>query len=387
VGEWLQLFRHADLGWRIPVLSPEGWFGAVATPELEAHSPWARWLLSALVLGVVGGAVAAGWRRRDRRVLLVAALSVPILVGYAWLQLHGALRSTNASYDAYKLFSVFYPGLLAALAFGTTLWRQRAGAGVRWVVGAVAVFVLALDVHGARALSRQMRKLPLVVDRALVSVASLERRPEIDSLNILLPDVWSQLWANAFLLRKPQYFRAQPYEGRRATALEGRFDLIGGIIAVRLPAAGETAVDSNPPGLQAPYAVVDTRHRHFLRATFGAGWHEEERLRQPPAAWRWSRGDAALRVENPHPYPLWTGFLVDASSLVERDLQLWANGRRLGVERIGPRRQVVAAAPFELRPGVTDLELRSSVPPTSPGGGERRLLGISVFRVVLEVQP
>jgi hypothetical protein len=57
------------------------------------------------------------------------------------------------------------------------------------------------------------------------------------------------------------------------------------------------------------------------------------------------------------------------------------------VERIGPRRQVVAAAPFELRPGVTDLELRSSVPPTSPGGGERRLLGISVFRVVLEVQP
>ena len=296
------------------------------------------------------------------------------------------MSGTHASYDAYKLFSVFYPGLLAALAFGTTLLHRRSGAGVRWVVGVVALLVLALDVHGARALSLQMRRLPLVVDRALVSVASLERRPEIDSLNILLPDVWSQLWANAFLLRKPHYFPAQPYEGRRGTALEGRFDLIGGIIAVRLPASGDTAVDSNPPGLQAPYAVVDTRHRYFLRAMFGAGWHEEERLRHPPAAWRWSRGDAVLRVENPHPYPLWTTLLVDARSLVERDLQFWANGRRLGAERIGQRRQVVAAAPFELEPGVTELELRSSTLPTSPGGGERRSLGIAVFGVVLEVQ-
>ena len=90
LGERLQLFRRAEFGWRIPVLSPEGWFGAVATPELEAHSPWVRWLLSALVLGVLAGAVAAGWRRRDRRVLLLTALSLPVLGGYAWLQLRGA---------------------------------------------------------------------------------------------------------------------------------------------------------------------------------------------------------------------------------------------------------------------------------------------------------
>jgi len=40
---------------------------------------------------------------------------VPVLAGYALLEARGAALDTNASYDAYKLFLVFYPCLLPGI--------------------------------------------------------------------------------------------------------------------------------------------------------------------------------------------------------------------------------------------------------------------------------
>jgi len=59
--ERFRLFQTYDFGWRIPVLTPEGWLGLVSGPELQ---PWRvlglRWALAAVVMG--DGRVGAGAR-------------------------------------------------------------------------------------------------------------------------------------------------------------------------------------------------------------------------------------------------------------------------------------------------------------------------------------
>ena len=42
---------------------------------------------------------------------------------------------------------------------------------------------------------------------------------------------------------------------------------------------------------------------------------------------------------------------------------------------------------FVLPPGVTRLQLRSSVPPSAAGGSDPRLLGFAAYAITLEVRP
>ena len=74
------------------------------------------------------------FRREGRRQVtgfLVICLLVPALAGYGYLILRGYMLDNNASYDAYKLLSVFYPGILAAACYWVTLeqpgWARVGG--------------------------------------------------------------------------------------------------------------------------------------------------------------------------------------------------------------------------------------------------------------------
>ena len=120
--ERFQLFGQFDFGWKIPALSPEGWLGLVA-PSLDGFSPWLRWVLSFLLVGVLILAFVRDGKRRPAGVVIACCFTAPIIVGYCFLLVRGSLRGTNASYDAYKLFSVFYPSLLAGFCYWLTLLR------------------------------------------------------------------------------------------------------------------------------------------------------------------------------------------------------------------------------------------------------------------------
>ncbi len=396
--ERFRLFQTYDFGWHISALTPEGWLGFVQ--GMGDLAPWtsaARWVMAAAAVGLTA---LAGWRsvrRRRRSALLAVAVSVPILLGYFFLEARGARLGTNASYDAYKLFCVFYPVTLPAFAYWLTL--VDVGPAARFVVG-LFVLVLAGGIGAAdRQLVRAMSQPALIVDRDLIGVQRLEARPEVHSLNLRLPVMWDRLWANALLLKRPQYFETHTYEGRLNTPLRGEWDLIGGLIAVHLP--DDASILLNPR-----YTALRVDSRYYLRAELGAGWYASERQPRSTVVWRWTGDDARIVLVNPHPYPLKVQLSVDATSLVPRHLQIWQGTFLLGTVAIGGARPPGAlvrpqgpasalgdrAPPpafpsLTVPPGRSEWSIRPDTPAARPAPGDDRRLAFSVFGVRLDVQP
>src|SRR5207302_618821 len=123
LAERFRLFRTYDFGWNIPALTPEGWIGIVTGPGLAGLPAAWRVVAAAAVAAAIGTAFCELRGRNPRLAALAACLAVPALLGYAFLLARGALFRTHASYDAYKLFSVFYPVLLPA--FCIWIWMRR----------------------------------------------------------------------------------------------------------------------------------------------------------------------------------------------------------------------------------------------------------------------
>ncbi len=370
------LFRQYDFGWRVPVLTPEGWLGVVGDDQLNALPNGVRIALAAAVAAGLIVAFAAGARRRPRAVYAAVCLLVPALVGYAYLNLRGHWLGTQASYDAYKILAVFYPGLLPAAVFWAE-WGWSRGRFVRAVVLVAMGAVLVGNLRVARLSAARLEFPPFGVTRELIELRALETQPEIGSVNVLMSDGWSRLWANAQLLRIPQYFDTHTYEGRLNTALRGRWDLIGGVIEIVLPDGG-----SRPAGSR--FTLVDTRSDYFVRVRFGSGWHEVELPFSSPAHWRWTKGEGELRVENPHGRPLATHLRLTARALETSDVELWVNGQPRATVRIGPEVDTVGIPSVTLPPGETRLELRSGS--GTAAVGDARTLGVAFYRIAFDVQ-
>jgi len=379
LAERFTLLQAYDFGWRIPALTAEGWLGMVGGVDLSAWNFFGlRWVLAAGVVGVLGWAFLRAVQERRRAVWLVAAVALPVLAGYIFLQARGARLGTNASYDAYKLFAVFYPLLLPAFCWWVTLRRSRRLHEWFFVVGVAAV-VVAFNLVACGLFIWKMSRPPLMVDGELRQLPRIEAMADIKSVNLLIPDMWSRLWANALLLRKAQYFETHTYEARRNTALRGDWDLEGGLVKVALP--GDARREVTPR-----YALVDTRHPAFVRAAPADGWFPEEFVPGTGERWAWTQGDATLRFDNPHDYPLAITATLDGWSAVERTVSL---GRAGGEERpvvvVREARGKVRFPVLGVPPGPSVLVLRSPQPPTQVPGETRRL-GVGVFSFTIMPQ-
>lgn len=378
------LFRTYDFGWKVPAFTPEGWLGIVSGPLL---APWSwggiRWVLTAGVIALLGWSGARAVRDRRIRGWVAISLFVPVLVGYTYLEWRGHQLATNASYDAYKLFAVFYPGILPAVCWWVTLRRSRRLGDWLFVV-VVASVVLLGNLVGTGMIFWRVCSAPLRVDGELRQLRKIEARPEVHSINMMIPDMWSRLWANAFLLRKPQYFLTDTYEGRWATPLRGEWDLQGGLVTIR--PAGDGFVQVTPH-----YSLADTRAPGFVRAVPADGWNQEEFSPRDGERWRWTRGDATLRVENPGSHPSVITCTFDGWTPVERDLILSAETRNGKSDtppvRLGSTRTRVIFAPLTIPPGGATLRLHSPQPATTAGPGDGRTLGECVFGLELATGP
>jgi len=377
--ERFQLLRTYDFGWKIPALGPEGWLGLVSGPELE---PWR----SAGLNGVLAGFVILlwiwmGWRAWEQRRVkawTALAMTVPVLSGYFFLEWRGVIFGTNASYDAYKLFSVFYPVMLPAF-FGWVALRWSGKSLDKCIVAAVMVLAITGNAIGTGRVFSRLCMAPLIVDGELRQLRKLETRSDVASLNLLLPDMWSRLWANALLLKKPQYFETHTYEGRLNTPLRGAWDLNGGLISLRLPDGGSESLGSH-------LSIVNTSHPYFLRVRLGEGWYEMEQLPRSPVRWNWTRGDATLRVENSNERPRRVVAYFNARCQEPRELQLWLNGRLMRSLQLTENLHVVRVPEITLPAGVSVLELRLS--PTHSGTvlADGRPLGLALYGLEIEVK-
>jgi hypothetical protein len=196
-----------------------------------------------------------------------------------------------------------------------------------------------------------------------------------------MPDFWPRLWANALVLRKPQYFPGHTYEGRINTELKGEWDFNGGMLQVRVP--GEDCIT-----LGRRYSLVRTNSRFWLRASLGEGWYGTETLRgRQTILWNWTKGDATLELFNHTDRPLKVVLRFEARSLVNRDMQVWVGDTKLRSVQIGTEIRPVRVPPILIPPGRVVLSLRSSLPPVRAGEHDERLLGFAAYSMIVEVRP
>jgi hypothetical protein len=371
--ERFALLRAYDFGWPVPGLTAEGWLGMVQGGDLSAWNFLGlRWVLTLAEVGLVAWAFLRAAQQRHRSVWLVVALALPILIGYLWLEARAARLGTNASYDAYKLFAVFYPILLPIFCWWVTLRRSRKLHEWLFVLGVAAV-VVGFNLVGCGMFIWKMSRPPLLVDGELRQLRKIEAMADVKSVNMLVPDMWSRLWANAFLLRKEQYFLTHTYEGRLNTALRGEWDLEGGVFSVQLPGDARREITRR-------FALVDTRHPAFVRMSLGEGWHPEEFDPRSGERWRWTKGQAAIHVENPHRYPLRASCGIDGWSATPRPLALIPPGAAAAPPRnVSTQRDTIEFPTVTFPPGRSTLLLASPVAPTVVSG-DPRPLGVSVFR-------
>jgi len=193
--------------------------------------------------------------------------------------------------------------------------------------------------------------------------------------------MWSRLWANAFLLRKEQYFPTHTYEGRRDTPLRGQWDLEGGLISVLLP--GEARRQITPR-----FALVDTRSPLHLRASPGDGWHPMEVLPHTAERWQWTTGDATLVIDNPQGRPLTIRATLDGRALGEREIALMPAGGEAGPAAratLGAERTRVVLPAITVPAGRSTFILHSPQPAGRGWVNDARQLGVCVFGIELEV--
>ncbi|MDB6093831.1 MAG: hypothetical protein JWM32_1393 [Verrucomicrobia bacterium] len=378
--ERFELFGQYDFGWHIPVMSPEGWLGAVNGPALGPVALWLRLLLSCLLFFLLVMAFTRDVNYRRRAVFRAVTMMLPVLVGYSYLELRGALLGTNASYDAYKLMAVFFPGQLCGYCYWTTLSRSRQSAQ-RWAarIGIAGMTLFNLSV--AYRFSEKLENPPLIVDVDMVKIQKIEAMPEVTSINISVNDFWTRLWANAFLLKKPQYFRTHTYEGRLNTALKGDWELTDGVVTISAPAeAGSLRIGRS-------FSLLNTHSPYFLRLKLDEGWYQLERIPRVFQRWRWSKGDATLLVENPQAGPREVTLRLLMRTLEKREIQVWRDKTLWGTVTVGETLGERTIPGILLPPGESTLELRSSILPTEGNARDARKLGFAVYAIELEVQP
>lgn len=376
LAERFRLMEQYNFGWPVPLLSPEGWLGLVRDTGLQAWPFAVRCTLSVLVIGGWLAGVFLTWRQRADRGLAALALTLPVIAGWGLLVWEARLRA-NASYDAYKLLAVFHPGLVAGLTCWLALPARAAG---RRIALGLVLLVLAANGRVAWQFARQMAEPPLRVDRRLLDLRRLETMPRLNSFNIRIEDFWSRLWANAFLLRKPQYFVTHSYEGRLDTPLLGEWDLSDSLLR------SHTVRKEDQVAINDQFHAVRAGAPGRVELAFGPGWYAPEG--SGPNRWRWSSGPAGILVSNSSPASQAVTITLRVRPLGRTRLHLELDGVRLDAPRpLDDTIQLVEYHGIILPPGTSTLMLRPDDPPGHAGAGDPRPLAIALYGLTMRTVP
>jgi hypothetical protein len=284
----------------------------------------------------------------------------------------------NASYDAFKIISVFFPGLLAAVC----CWMAAAQSSRRSVhvaACALAVALLIANLAVAAQFRRQMSVPPLRVDRYLAEVGKLENDPKVHSLNLRIDDFWSRLWANYFLLRKPQYFPTHTYEGRKNTVLRGEWDLRDDLFRTRPADAGDYIA------LNTSFYSVRAGKESGLQAEFAEGWFAWER--SGSQRWRWSESTARIRLINPTGQPMRVELRLSIRAAAPRVLRLRCADLVAEPQPMDGSKQEIAVGPLTLPPGESVLLLETDKTAVQTNGSDPRPIAVALYGFELRPVP
>jgi hypothetical protein len=188
---------------------------------------------------------------------------------------------------------------------------------------------------------------------------------------MVVEDYWSRLWANAFLLRKPQYFVTHSYEGRLNTALKGEWDLSDSLLHL-VPLRSEDYRLFN-----ARFHLVRAAAPGLLQAVFVDGWHAEEK--SGTDRWRWSDGHARILLTNPTGQPVRVTLRLRVRAYSGRELAVRLEQHVVATKKLDGTTEEVVAEDLLLQPGRTVLTLTSDAPPARAGGTDVRPLDVALY--------
>ena len=374
--ERFQLFAEYDYGWRVPLLAWDGWLGLVSDVYLEPlGSSWQPLLMLGLGAGWLGWLWRA-WQQERLRAVAAAALVLPVVLGWtilAW----ASLTRTNASYDAFKLISVFYPGLLAGLGAGLVLSQKNLkSAALRGVM----IIAIGFNLIRANEYRQVMARPPLRVNKHIVELGKLEARAEVGSINLKISHYWARLWADAFLLRTPHYFAESTYEGRNVTPLRGEWDLKYSLLQI-FPSS-----EADYHELGRNFQLVRPLAISALRAEFGLGWYAFENF--VTDQWRWTRGPGQIILTNTQAVPVRARMRLMVQGLHGEDaLEVSCDAQLLQAARISSEASWMEPVYLTLPPGASILTLSPSKNNRQQAGVDPRKLGIGLHRLELHLLP
>ncbi len=368
------LFNKTPFGWKIAPFRPDGWYGAFGDAYLRPGPAWslALGIVCLLALGV------AAWHLvrtgRERTVALAAACALPVLCGYGiltWEEL--AKVRQNASYDAYKLFTVFYPLALPSLCLWLAVgWRRVAPVWARAGTALLALVLFALNLQGGWRYNKILRSSASTISPGMSELAALDQNPGVSGgINIHLKTLWDALWAGQFLLHQRQYFVYPIYEGRAVTAPYGRWNLDERYIAPE-PANGAP----DPLATDVEFALVDRENTGFIETRFLGDWYEPERYRGN--RWCWAGPSPEIAVVNAHPATVDTLLTLNLCGVGPRQLRLFAGKTLVWEGKIDRKPQAFPPVPLRLPPGETRLRFEMNAPPERPPG-DTRVLSFALY--------
>ncbi len=376
------LFRAPPFWRPIPPMRPEGWLGITDGTWLRNYSGWPGLVLMAVASLFILWGLVGGFRRFPKRAYVACALTVPIMAGYALLEVRAAFVNPGTSHDAYELFSVFYPGMLAAFC----LWIDvlaRAPLRTWRVVGLVGAVALVLaNIGGQWRYLYRFSNPGLIADSKLARLGEIEKIHNVYSLNIRLSDSWERIWANGFLLRKKQYFEWPTYEGRTPTAMAGQWDLVGNFFKFDLPVAADCLHPVEG------FTLLLRSSPFYLQAALDEGWSGKMVLDDPNLAprTRWAAAETALlQLNNPQATPLWVRFRSTLRAFGTRECEIKIGEQVVARLALSEKPREWLLAGFSLPPGTTKITFTTFTPADWIGGRQKRPMTLALDGLDIQV--
>lgn len=145
-----------------------------------------------------------------------------------------------------------------------------------------------------------------------------------------------------------------------------------------------------PPGRESfrvsgPSELVAVAHTgHQVEARFDdAEWFLPERSRLE--YWRWSRGNAAVVIRNPHEYPVYADVTFDVKSNDERIVTLRVGETVLWSGATFRTTRPVTVRRTRLEPGITTWNFETDQPAELPDNGDPRKMAFSLRNLKIEL--